>query len=55
MTECDFCGIEGNWINVLKNPQIEKKDGSDVILCDNCIDHYMNQEYEKIKFKGEKR
>lgn len=53
--ECDFCGRKGNWKNVLKDTQIFKKDGSDVILCDDCLNHYANQEYDKIKLKNKRR
>jgi 2-polyprenyl-3-methyl-5-hydroxy-6-metoxy-1,4-benzoquinol methylase len=49
--KCDFCKKEGNWNMVLRNPEIVKKDGFDVILCDECINHYANGEYEKIKLK----
>jgi ribosome-binding protein aMBF1 (putative translation factor) len=51
MTKCDFCGKEGNWINVLRSTEIVKKDGSDLILCDDCLNHYANGEYDKIKLK----
>jgi len=52
MNECDFCGIEGNWKNVLRNPMIKKKDSSDVVVCNSCLNHYINEEYDKIKLKG---
>lgn len=49
--ECDFCGKKGNWISVLRDAQIQKKDGSDIILCNECINNYLNRDYEKIKLK----
>ena len=48
---CDFCGKKGNWINVLRDAVIVKKDGSDLILCDECINNYINGNYDKIKIK----
>jgi len=49
--ECNFCGKKGNWKNVLRDPRIQKKDGSDVILCDECIAHYAMGKFDKIKLK----
>lgn len=54
IVECDFCGKKGNWINVLRDTQIQKKDGSDLVLCNNCINNYMNGDYEKIHLKEKK-
>jgi len=52
--ECDFCGEHGDWKNVLRDPQIEKKDGSAIILCDKCINYYMNGDFDKIKLMEKK-
>ena len=49
--ECDFCGAIGNWISILRDSQIVKKDGSDLILCDDCMNNYANGDYDKIKLK----
>jgi len=49
--KCDFCGKEGDWKNVLRHPQIQKKDGSDVIVCDKCLAHYAIGEFDKIKLQ----
>lgn len=50
--ECDFCGKNGNWINVLRDTQIFKKDGSDIILCNDCLNKYTNGDYDKIMLKN---
>ncbi len=52
LKECDFCGKRGNWINVLRDIQISKKDGSYIILCNNCLNNYTNGNYNKIKLKA---
>lgn len=49
MPSCDFCGEKGNWKNVLKIPGIVKPDGSDIVVCNDCFNHYTNEEYDKIK------
>jgi len=54
MSECDFCGKEGDWKNVLRSQEIKKTDGSDLVLCNDCFNHYANGEYNKIKLKTEK-
>lgn len=53
MTEikCDFCKDKGNWKTVLRATHIQKKDGSDVILCDDCISLYHNEEWDKLTKK----
>lgn len=54
-TECDFCGKVGNWISVLRDTQLEKKDGSDIILCNDCLNNYAGGDYDKIKLEGGRR
>jgi len=49
--ECDFCGKKGYWKNVLKDTQIQKKDGSDLILCNDCLNNHTIINYDKIKLK----
>jgi len=51
VTKCDFCGKEGNWKNVLRDKMIEKENGSDLILCDNCIKDYVNKDFDKLILK----
>jgi len=53
--ECDFCGKETDGKIILKDTQISKKDGSDIILCGDCLNHYANKEYYKIKLKRVKK
>ena len=50
--ECDFCGKKCDGKLVLIDSQIVKKDGSNIVLCGDCMNYYANQEYEKIKLKG---
>lgn len=50
---CDFCGSECDGKLVLRDANIEKKDGSDIILCSECLNHCANHEYDKIKLKRE--
>lgn len=52
---CDFCGKECDGKIVLRDKCIEKKDGdfSNVVLCAECLNHYANHDYDKIKLKKE--
>ena len=50
---CDFCGSDCDGKLILKDQNIEKKDGSDIILCSECLNHYANNEYDKIKLRKE--
>lgn len=47
--KCDFCQRKCDGIITLKDRNISKKDGSDVILCSECLNYYTNGEYDKIK------
>lgn len=49
--KCDFCGKEGKHKNILRDTQIQKKDGSDVVLCNECLNNYASGDYDKIKLK----
>jgi hypothetical protein len=51
MKECDFCGKKGEWRNILRSTEISKKDGSDIILCNECLNNYASGDYDKIKLK----
>jgi hypothetical protein len=51
--KCVFCGLEGPWICILKNPQIEMKDSGDVILCDRCMNLYANEKFEELQKRVE--
>ena len=50
--ECDFCGSKCDGKIILRDALISKEDGSNVILCSSCLNHYANGEYDKIKLKG---
>jgi len=45
---CDFCGKECDGKIVLRDQVIQKKDGSDLILCGTCFNLYANHEYDKL-------
>ena len=53
--KCDFCKKEGDWTNTVRTTYIEKKDGSDVIVCDDCLNLFANQEWDKLTEKLRKR
>ena len=46
---CDFCGkeIPNEPRLVLKDPQIMKKDSSDIVLCADCLNNYTSGDYDK--------
>ncbi len=52
--ECDFCHTKGDWKNILRDATISKTDGSDIILCDDCLNLYGNHEFDKLTDKVEK-
>ena len=49
---CDFCGKACDGKLILIDSMIQKKDGSDIVLCEECFNNYVNGEYDKIKLKG---
>ena len=52
---CDFCGKKCKGTKfVLKDLELEKKDGGDILLCSDCLNYYVNREYDKIKLKEKK-
>ena len=53
--ECDFCGNECDGKIILRDTQLLKKDGSDIILCPDCLNNYANGNYDKIKLKEVKK
>ena len=52
MKTCDFCGKKTDGKIILRDVEITKKDGSDIILCSECLNNYVNMEYDKIKLKN---
>lgn len=49
---CDFCGVKGEWKNVIRSQDFQKADGSNLVVCNSCLNYYANGEYDKIKLKG---
>ena len=47
--KCDFCQIETHGKLILMDLNIKKKDGSDIILCGECLNLYTNREYDKLQ------
>lgn len=53
--KCDFCGKYTEKPRlILKDANIQKKDGSDLELCRECLNNYIDGDYDKIKLKEEK-
>lgn len=50
-TKCDFCQKKGEWRNVLKDSNLQTKDGSELVLCDDCMTHYARDCYANIMLK----
>lgn len=48
MTKCDFCRTDCDGSLVLRDSSIEKEDGSDVVVCGECLDLYGAEEWEKL-------
>ena len=49
---CDFCGKYTEEPRlILRDVTIQKKDGSDLELCSECLNNYVSGEYNKIKVK----
>jgi len=46
--KCDFCQEEGNHKNVLRSTDFQKKDGSDISVCDECLNLYANEEFDEF-------
>jgi hypothetical protein len=51
MKGCDFCGIKTDEKVVLRDTQVFKKDGSDLVLFSDCLNNYLNGDYDKRKLK----
>ena len=56
--KCDFCQEECDGRIVLRTTYMEKKDGSDIRICGECLNLYHNQEWDKlserVKSEGKK-
>jgi ribosome-binding protein aMBF1 (putative translation factor) len=55
MIKCDFCGRETDGKLVLKDSALRKYDGTNIILCSECMNFYANGEYSKINLKRWKK
>jgi len=51
MINCNFCGKDCDATLVLRDTEIFKKDGSDIILCSDCLNNYSNGDYDKITLR----
>jgi len=51
---CDFCTKKGDWRTILRDAVLKKKDGSDMILCNTCLNLYANHQYEELTERIEK-
>ncbi len=49
---CDFCGKKGSWKAIIRSTELFKKDGSYIIVCNECLNYYAHGEYNKIKLKS---
>jgi len=50
--ECNFCGKKYRGTKlVLRDLEIQTKDGSDLVLCSDCLNNYASGDYDKIKLK----
>lgn len=47
--KCDFCKSDCDGSLILRDANLEKADGSDIVLCSECLNYYANGEYDKIK------
>ena len=47
--KCDFCKKECDGKLILRDVVLRKEDGSDIILCSECLNNYVNEDYDKIK------
>ena len=54
--KCDFCKEKGEWKCVLRAEHIKKTDDTNLILCNNCMELYINEDWEKLtkRLKNEK-
>lgn len=49
--ECDFCGEECDGKIIIKDSIMLKRDGSEIISCNTCLNHLANKEFHEIKLK----
>jgi Zn-finger protein len=54
MPECDFCLIECDGKNILRIDGLERKDGKDIVVCNDCLNLYAAEEFDKLTEKIDK-
>ena len=47
--ECDFCLEECDGKLVLRDINISKKDGNDIVLCPTCMNLYANADFDELE------
>ena len=47
--KCDFCMEDTDDMLILRTTEFQKKDNSDIILCNKCTNLYANHEYDKLE------
>jgi ribosome-binding protein aMBF1 (putative translation factor) len=52
---CDFCGNDTDGKLILKDTALRTCDGSDIVLCSECMNYYTNKEYSKINLSRWKK
>jgi ribosome-binding protein aMBF1 (putative translation factor) len=48
MKKCDICRKKGNWKSIWRPTYLVKTDGSDIIVCNTCLNHIGNGEWDKL-------
>lgn len=46
--KCDFCENEGEWENIIMNLSAKKEDGSETIVCDECMILYVMKDWDEL-------
>jgi ribosome-binding protein aMBF1 (putative translation factor) len=53
--KCDFCGDKGEWKNVIRSAEFCKKDGSDIVICNDCLNFFADEDFEKLSDRVKNR
>ena len=48
MTKCSFCREKCDSNLILRDTHIAMKDGSDMIVCNTCLNLYTHHEYDEL-------
>ena len=46
--KCDFCGGKCDGKNIIRSTEFHKKDGSDTVVCGDCLNLYAHGEWDKL-------